>query len=65
MLARLNELRPDSRFDARRFRMNVVVDAWEEGFVENDWVGRLVAIGRTARLEVTLPDPRCVMTNMG
>ena len=34
----LNALRPQSRFDERRFRMNLIVDAHEPGFVENAWV---------------------------
>jgi len=35
-LEQLSELRPQSRFDQRRFRMNVIVDTEEGGFVEND-----------------------------
>ncbi len=61
-LARLQALRPESRFDERRFRMNVVVDTAEDGFVENGWTGRSLQIGDTVRLTVFLPDPRCVMT---
>jgi len=63
-LARLNELQPQSRFDERRFRMNIIVDAERPGFIENDWVGHELALGDTARLNVTLPDPRCVMTTL-
>jgi uncharacterized protein YcbX len=63
-LAQLNELRPQSRFDQRRFRMNVIVDTKEAGFVENDWVGRGLAIGNAVRVNVALPDPRCVMTTL-
>ncbi|MDP9334418.1 MAG: MOSC domain-containing protein [Actinomycetota bacterium] len=61
-LAQLQALRPESRFDERRFRMNVVVDTSEDGFVENGWVGRSLQIGDTVRLTVSLSDPRCVMT---
>jgi len=61
-LATLQGLRPESRFDARRFRMNVVVETPEDGFVENGWIGRSLQIGDAARLTVALPDPRCVMT---
>ena len=39
-LDRFNELSPDTRFDQRRFRMNVIVSTSEAGFVENDWVGK-------------------------
>jgi uncharacterized protein YcbX len=61
---RLNEIRPQSRFDPRRFRMNVIVDATDVGFVENSWIGHEIIIGDTVRLKVALPDSRCVMTTL-
>ena len=63
-LDRLSEIQPNIRFDERRFRMNVIVGTEEAGFVENDWVGRELAIGDGVRLSVALPDPRCVMTTL-
>ncbi len=63
-LDHLNELQPESRFDARRFRMNVIVDTPAAGFVENDWLTRTLAIGHDVRLIVVIPDPRCVMPNL-
>jgi uncharacterized protein YcbX len=63
-LERLSEFAPQSRFDARRFRMNVIVDTPERGFVENQWVGRSLAIGDDVRIGVALPDPRCVMPSL-
>ena len=63
-LDQLNELRPESRFDERRFRMNVILGTPESGFVENDWLGRGLEMGEGVRLTVSLPDPRCVMTTM-
>jgi uncharacterized protein YcbX len=63
-LERLGELEPESRFDERRFRMNVIVDTSGRGFVENDWVGHTLAIGDDVRLGVALPDPRCVMPSL-
>ena len=63
-LEQLSELRPQSRFDERRFRMNVIVDTEEGGFVENDWIGLELAIGEAVRLGVALPDARCVMTTL-
>jgi uncharacterized protein YcbX len=63
-LDHLGELQPDSRFDARRFRMNVIVDTPAHGFVENAWLGRTLGIGEDVRLTVTLPDPRCVMPTL-
>ena len=63
-LGRLGELRPGSRFDERRFRMNLTVETPAAGFVENGWVGCALAVGGAARLRVTMPDPRCVMTTL-
>ena len=64
-LDRLRELHPQGRYEVRRFRPNIVVaSAGGEGFVENDWVGRTLAIGETVRLRVTGPCPRCVMTTL-
>lgn len=63
-LDRLNALRPESRFDESRFRMNVIVHARQTGFVENDWVNRTLEIGDAVRLRIAMPDPRCVMTTL-
>jgi len=63
-LEQLGELEPQSRFDARRFRMNVIVDTSEHGFVENEWVGHTLGVGKDVRLGVSLPDPRCVMPSL-
>ncbi len=63
-LDKFNELRPESRFDERRFRMNVILSTPEQGFIENDWPGRALDLGGDVRLRVSLPDPRCVMTTM-
>ena len=64
-LDHLNELEPESRFDVRRFRMNVLVDTSNgSGFVENEWLGRSLGVGEEARIAVTIPDPRCVMPSL-
>jgi uncharacterized protein len=63
-LDRLSELEPELDFDLRRFRMNVIVDTPASGFVENDWVGRSLAVGEDVRLRVALPDARCVMPSL-
>ena len=60
-MARLAALRPDSKFNARRFRPNVTIATpeGESGFVENDWVGRELTIGADVRLRISDPTPRC------
>jgi MOSC domain-containing protein len=63
-LDRLGDVEPESRFDVRRFRMNVIVDTPERGFVENEWLGRTLAIGDDVQLGVALPDPRCCMPGL-
>lgn len=63
-LERLTRLRPQSIFDERRFRMNVIVDTEEPGFLENGWVGHELGIGGMVRLNVVMPDARCVMTTL-
>jgi uncharacterized protein YcbX len=64
-LNRLSALYPQGQFDARRFRPNLVVDTGAEAdFVENDWVGRTLAIGAEVRLRVLVPCPRCVRTTL-
>lgn len=63
-LNRLNQLQPQSCFDERRFRMNIVINATASGFVENNWVGRVLKLGETVKLRVVIPDPRCVMTSL-
>ena len=42
----------------------MIVETHQAGFVENDWVGRELSVGDAARLNVALPDPRCVMTTL-
>jgi uncharacterized protein YcbX len=63
---RLRELYPEGRFEVRRFRPNIVVSTPRdaEGFVENDWIDRTVAIGDQVRLRITGGCPRCVMTTL-
>jgi uncharacterized protein YcbX len=63
-LDQLGELEPQSRFDDRRFRMNVIVETPARGFVENEWLGRTLAIGDDVQIGVALPDPRCVMPSL-
>jgi uncharacterized protein YcbX len=65
-LQRLHELYPEGRFAVPRFRPNVVVSPTDasSGFVENAWLGRIVAIGESVRLRIELNCARCVMTTL-
>src|SRR5437016_5715992 len=65
-LDRLRELYPQGRFEARRFRPNIVVEpaSGEKNFVENDWIGRTLYVGDEVRLNITGPCARCVMTTL-
>jgi uncharacterized protein len=65
-IERLRELYPQGRFEVRRFRPNIVVEpsSGEEGFVEDDWVGKTLVIGDEVRIDITEPCPRCVMTTL-
>jgi len=62
----LRALYPQGRFEARRFRPNIVVSTEpdDQGFAENDWVGHTVAIGDAVRLAITKPCTRCVMITL-
>lgn len=65
-LDRLRELYPEGRFETRRFRPNIVVEASssENAFIEDDWIGRSVSIGEEVQLAITEACPRCVMTTL-
>jgi uncharacterized protein YcbX len=64
-LDRLRELNPSSRFEPRRFRPNLIIDTGDrKGFVENEWIDKVIAIGSEVRIQVTGPCPRCVMTTL-
>jgi uncharacterized protein len=63
-LAKLHELRPESRFEVARFRPNIVVDTGDSSFHENEWAGYVLSIGDEVQAYVEFPCPRCVMTTL-
>lgn len=65
-LRSMQEKAPDSVFDPRRFRPNLLVSdtAGGEPFPEQAWRGRRLGIG-DAILQVTVECPRCVVTTRG
>ena len=62
-LNHLARLAGSKRFDARRFRPNVLVDTGSEteGFIEDEWLNHTLQIGRETEIAVTAPAARCVM----
>jgi uncharacterized protein len=63
-LAQLGELYPEGTFDVRRYRPNVLVATPGVGFVENEWAGKVAALGADARVSMSIPTMRCVMTTL-
>lgn len=65
-LQTMNERASESRFDARRFRPNLIVSDTEtsEPFPEQAWRNRRLQIGG-ATLQLTVECPRCVMVTHG
>jgi len=55
---------PEGRFEARRFRPNIILNTEETGFVESGWVGKTLTIGDEVTLKITDHCPRCVMTTI-
>ena len=62
-LASAAALAPDAQWDTKRFRPNLVLDVEGEGFLENEWSGRRIAVGEVV-VEVLFAAPRCVMTTL-
>ena len=62
----LAKLYPNSCFDERRFRPNLIVKSPPEskGFIENKWVGRTILIGESIQLKITDPTPRCAVPSL-
>jgi len=65
-LDRLRSFYPAGRFEARRFRPNIIITPHEAepGFVENDWIGHPLKIGTELYLQLIDPCPRCVVTTL-
>ncbi len=65
-LARLRTMHPEGRFDARRFRPNIVVEPEEGGgdFIEEGWLGHELLLGPSVELRGSDPAPRCVITTL-
>ena len=65
-LDRLQQLYPKGDFATCRFRPNLLIEptSSQSGFIENDWVGHVLAIGNSVKLKVDTACPRCVVTTL-
>lgn len=64
-LNQMQENSPESRMESRRFRPNLVIDVPNaKGFVENDWIGKVIRFGSEVRLHILEPTVRCIMTTL-
>jgi uncharacterized protein len=56
----------EGRFEPRRFRPNFVIETLPElqGFPENEWDKKILAIGDEVKIKITGPCGRCVMTTL-
>ncbi len=49
--------------DPRRFRANMLVETEATGCLEDEWVDRLIQIGKSVTLKIVAPLQRCIMVN--
>lgn len=61
-LAALSSAAPDATISVERYRPNLVIEtAASTAFVETQWIGRRIRIGRFVELEIIAPTPRCAV----
>ncbi|MDZ7686109.1 MAG: MOSC domain-containing protein [Gammaproteobacteria bacterium] len=65
-LESMAEARPDSHFDVRRFRPNILLEDTDttSPFPERDWIGKHIRLGEV-EFDIVGDCPRCVMTTHG
>lgn len=65
-LEHYRQLEPQLDFAVERFRPNILIqtEGPAAGFVEDTWVGGVLAIGDQVRLRVDRDCPRCVITTL-
>ncbi|MEB3319000.1 MAG: MOSC domain-containing protein [Cyanobacteriota bacterium] len=65
-LEQFRQLEPQLDFAVERFRPNILIetDGPKVGFVEEAWVGGVLAMGEQVRLRVDRDCPRCVITTL-
>lgn len=63
-LDRIAELSPRGVVELQRYRPNLVIRTTADGFLENDWVGRELRIGRDLTVRVIVRTPRCAIPTL-
>jgi uncharacterized protein YcbX len=63
-LDQIAELSPYRRADLERYRPNIVVRTSASGFVENDWLERILHVGTELVLRVIARTPRCAVPTL-
>jgi len=57
-------LSPRGTVEPERYRPNIVIRTTAPGFIENDWVGRDLRIGRDLAIRVIARSPRCAIPTL-
>lgn len=64
-LKTMSQFYPKGKFDLKRFRPNLVIDTSDKtGFIENEWLGKILQIGTDVQIKIIEPCPRCVVTTL-
>ena len=63
-LDRIAKLSPHGRADLERYRPNVVIATTAAGFIENDWLERILRVGDEIVLRVIARTPRCAVPTL-
>ena len=63
-LDRIAELSPYRRADLERYRPNIVIRSTDPGFIENDWLERILHVGTELVLRVIVRTPRCAVPTL-
>jgi uncharacterized protein YcbX len=59
----ISNFAPEASISAERYRPNLVIETTSSSmaFAENQWVGRRILIGRSVKLDIIAPTPRCAV----
>ncbi|MET7479474.1 MOSC N-terminal beta barrel domain-containing protein [Streptomyces sp. NPDC005648] len=63
-LARIAALSPRGTVEAERYRPNLVIGLDEDGFPENDWLGKELTVGDELIIRVIALTPRCTIPTL-